>query len=262
MRIQRQAREHDLVLHRWRGWLYLGVADVNRQYRRTVFGMIWLMAQPVAWLTIIWAVFNPVFAPEFPHYLSYVAIGIVTYNAIGQTFASAPDTFIRHRNVLLNLPISPFDLVLRSVTSAIYTLAVQSPIAVAVLIWQGSLDLDGLPTALTGFALLIVFIIAITVIFAVIGTFSGDFRFLVQTSMRFLFFATPIFWLIPEEPGLRQLLAGVNPVTHYISMIRQLVEGYETPFDSLLFTLGWSAGAVLLAVLFWLLTRNSLTRAL
>ncbi|XBQ16880.1 MAG: ABC transporter permease [Oceanicaulis sp.] len=262
MRIERQAAQDASVLRRWRGWLYLGVVDVNRQYRRAAFGLIWLLAQPLAWLAIIWIVFEPVFAPQFPNYLSYVAVGIVTYNAAAQTLGSAPDTFVRHRAILLNLPISPFDLVLRSVTSSVYTLLVQSPIAIAVLVWQGALNPAGLGLAVAGFLLLFVFIVAVTVVFAVIGAFSGDFRFLVQVSMRFLFFATPIFWLIPAEPGLRQLLAGVNPLTHYISMIRRLVEGYQAPFDSLLFCSAWTAAAVLIAAVFWTTGRKALTRAL
>lgn len=250
------------VLGRWRSWLYLGMIDVNRQYRRSVLGIVWVVLQPIAWLLLIWTVFNPVFATTFPNYLSYVAVAVILYNAAAHAIGSASDTFLRYRNILLNIPIAPLNLILRAVVSSLYIFTIQLPVAISVIVLQNSFDPSGLIWAAVSLVLFIIFIISVSVIFAVLGALSGDFRFLIQTSMRFLFFATPIFWLIPTEESLRKLLAVGNPLTHYMSLMRQTVEGYVPEFNSFTICVVCSAGTALVAVAIWSWARKSMSRAL
>jgi len=63
------------------------------------------------------------------------------------------------------------------------------------------------------------------------------FRFAVQISMRFLFFATPIFWIVPETASMRRYLAVSNPLTHFLDAYRAALLGFEYA----LVNLGWLA---------------------
>ncbi len=247
---------------RWRVWLYLGLVDVNRTYTRAEIGLAWVMLQAAAWVALIAIVFNPIFVEEFPFYLSYVAIGVVAYNTASHIIASSSEAFLKHRATILNIPAPMLLFPLRTCVSGFYVGLLQAPVAVAVVWYQGSLQLDGLIWLAVAVPAFMVFLVGISICFAYIGAFSGDFRFLVQISMRFLFFATPIFWVMPESPGLRRLLGEVNPLTHFLELFRGGIMGYAPSALNLTVVACASVGALVLGVLFHFLLTNRTARML
>jgi ABC-type polysaccharide/polyol phosphate export permease len=56
-------------------------------------------------------------------------------------------------------------------------------------------------------------------VLGVIGARMRDLEHLMSTVIRFLFFATPIFW-IPGEGTLRSIVALVNPLAWFLDLLR------------------------------------------
>jgi ABC-type polysaccharide/polyol phosphate export permease len=250
------------AIARWRVWLYLGLVDINRTYTRAEIGLAWVILQAAAWVTLIAIVFNPIFVDDFPEYLSYVAIAVVAYNTAAHIFSSSADAFLRHRGTILNIPAPMLLFPLRTCVSGFYVGLLQAPVAIFVVWFQGSAQLDSLIWLFLAIPCFLVFLVGISICFAYIGAFSGDFRFLVQISMRFLFFATPIFWVMPEEPGLRRLLGELNPLTHFLEMFRGGVLGYAPSTLNLTVVACASVGAITLGAIFHFLLTNRTARIL
>src|SRR5690606_26321604 len=49
-----------------------------------------------------------------------------------------------------------------------------------------------------------------------------DLANVIKTAMRFLFFATPIFWASDERGDIRAALERYNPVAYYLHITRQV----------------------------------------
>ena len=200
-------KEFVFVLFQWRVWGSLGVIQVHRQHSRALIGPVWTIFQAAAWIGLIAIVFTPLFKDDFPEYLSYVAIAVIAYNIAAHVLGSSSDAIVRHYALVWNTPIRIMLLPMMTISSGAYKALLQLPV------------------------LLIAFL------FSVLGAFSGDFRFAVQISMRFLFFATPIFWIVPETASMRRYLAVSNPLTHFLDAYRAALLGFEYA----LVNLGWLA---------------------
>lgn len=64
----------------------------------------------------------------------------------------------------------------------------------------------------------------------IVTIFFPDLANLIKTGARFMFFASPIFWVASDSTGVRQFLSTFNPVSYYLGICRQ-VFGIE-PFDA------------------------------
>ena len=233
-------KEFVFVLFQWRVWGSLGVIQVHRQHSRALIGPVWTIFQAAAWIGLIAIVFTPLFKDDFPEYLSYVAIAVIAYNIAAHVLGSSSDAIVRHYALVWNTPIRIMLLPMMTISSGAYKALLQLPVLLIALAIEGDVNLAQawllVPTTLI-FLIFLIFLIGTSFLFSVLGAFSGDFRFAVQISMRFLFFATPIFWIVPETASMRRYLAVSNPLTHFLDAYRAALLGFEYA----LVNLGWLA---------------------
>jgi ABC-type polysaccharide/polyol phosphate export permease len=76
----------------------------------------------------------------------------------------------------------------------------------------------------------LVFLLGLSFLFAVVGTYMPDIRGALQTFMRGLFFITPIIWPAERAPENLRFLVDYNPLAFLVEAYRDLIlEG--TPLD-------------------------------
>lgn len=220
-------------------WLRLGVRDVFLQYRRAGLGVVWALVNVSIWIGVVQVFLGPAIASDRPYFLSYVAIGMVTYNFAVSIIAGGASCLSKYRSQVLSLPIPIFGIAIRHTTSALLVFAIQS---IAVF---GSLYLDGIVLDMNALAILpsiLVFVVLSLMACSglmVIGALYADFVFLLQSVMRILLIATPIFWYADQlNNSLRTAMSGFNPLAGAISAFRHLL-GVDTSWDPIYF---WSYG--------------------
>jgi len=77
----------------------------------------------------------------------------------------------------------------------------------------------------------------------------------VQTSMRLIFFATPILW-IPSSSGRLMVLAKINPISHFVAIVRDPLMYDRFPVDSWLVVLSINALGLVAGVVVYATTRR------
>ena len=79
----------------------------------------------------------------------------------------------------------------------------------------------------------------------------------VQTSMRLMFFITPILWM-PGQSGVLAELARVNPMTHYLAVIREPLLYNHWPATSWRVVLLVNAAGIVLGAITYASTRRKI----
>ncbi|NJO37946.1 MAG: ABC transporter permease [Rhizobiales bacterium] len=209
---------------RWPTWLRLGWTDFQVAHRRTVIGPLWQVVQVGIWVVGLTLVFRQALAASAPNYMAYVAIGVVLWNFMSAAITQGANGFVRHAGLIrdINNPILIYPF--RILANNLIKLLVQA--SVIVMVWPTTTVVLQ-PSAflsLLGLALMILTAFWAIPLLALIGVRFRDTSHAFQAVMRFLFFATPVFWL-PSGLGQRAYLATFNPLAHYLSVVRDPLLG-------------------------------------
>ncbi|MEZ5935281.1 MAG: ABC transporter permease [Alphaproteobacteria bacterium] len=219
------------ALLRWPTWLRLGWTDFQVAHRRTVIGPLWQVVQVGIWVVGLTLVFRQALAAKEPNYMAYVAIGVVLWNFMSASITQGANGFVRHAGLIrdINNPILIYPF--RILANNLIKMAVQA--SVILMVWPTT-TVALQPTALlsiVGLALVVLTAVWAIPLLALIGVRFRDTSHAFQAVMRFLFFATPVFWM-PSGLGQRDYIATFNPLAHYLSVVRDpLLGGTADPLS-------------------------------
>ena len=225
------------ALRQPRLWLALGWRDVRVQYERSIIGPFWLTIHAIAWIGAIVFVFSGVMG-EHNEYAVYVAIGIVLYNFITTIITDSSDLFVRSRLIIHSHPIPYFSIILKQVVIALIQLGFQSLTVIAVFVLTGTKLTAIAWLALPGLVLGVFAALAIVCLIALIGLRYGDFRFFLLAAMRLGLFVTPILWTVNPDSTVKFWVANINPLTHFINLVRMPLKGEIPPQISYVIVIG------------------------
>ncbi len=231
--LQKAWQDVKAALRQPRLWVALAWRDVRVQYERALIGPFWLTLHAVAWIGAIVFVFAGLMG-ELKNYAVYVSIGIVLYNFITTIITDSSDLFVKNRLIIHSHPIPFFSIFLKQVVVALIQLGFQSLTVIAVFIITGTKLTAIAWLALPGLILGILAALALVGLIALIGLRHGDFRFFLLAGMRLGLFVTPILWPVDPSSPVKYWVAQLNPLSHFINLVRMPLMGQIPPQSSYL----------------------------
>ncbi|MEE9303038.1 MAG: ABC transporter permease [Thiotrichaceae bacterium] len=199
-------------------WCQLGWYDFIFQHRRTVVGPLWQTLQMAIWASGLVIVFGSFHSNE-PNYIPYVVSGLVVWGLLSSFLVTGTNIFTGNSALILNIPNPQTLYIVRSVSLITIRFGFQLLVFIPVAIYfQLPLDTH-LLLVIPGILLILICFSSSMMILGVIGARLRDLEHLVAAAMRFLFFASPVFW-IPEEGSLRSILTLINPLAWFLDIIR------------------------------------------
>lgn len=213
------------ALRRRGDWWRLGWSDFLYRHRGTALGPFWQTAHAGLWALGLALIFSHSEASE-QNYVAYVSVGVVFWNYMQMAVTTGATTFTRYASQILNIRTPLSMQVLRVMSQNLSRLIFQSLLCLAVLVaYPGLVNLNIL--WLIPAVVALIFTSAwVGLAFGVLGARFADVDHIVTASMRFLFFATPVFW-VPGESSMRQALSLFNPFAHYLEVLRAPLLGQE-----------------------------------
>jgi len=205
----------------------LGFQDIKQAYRRSSFGPFWLTIGMAVQIVTMGLVFGIIFKIELAEYLPFLATSIIFWGLVSASINEGCMTFISSEAMLKQLNLPHFQYVVRTVwrniVSAGHNLVIL-PI-VLLLFWQ----FPGWPliALVPG---LIVLVLNLTWVVWALGMISARFRDMapiMSSVMTIAFYVTPVMWSpnLIENSSLSHLLLGLNPLYHWLQIVRLPVMG-------------------------------------
>jgi ABC-2 type transport system permease protein len=250
-------RAFDDLGHGWRQrqlWGYLGWQDIKQRYRRSVLGPLWISISMGVIATAMGLLYGVLFGQPIATFLPYVATGLLIWNFVSGCILEGSEVFIANEGLIKFLPaplsLHVYRLVWRQTLFFLHNLVIW---ALLIVIFPQPLSWSVL-LAVPAFAVLVLNGVWIAILAGIIATRFRDIPPIVASLTQLLFFMTPIVWsyeILKENLDERARLAELNPVLHFVEILRQPLLGQAIVWRhwcvvGAITVAGWSAALIFL----------------
>jgi ABC-type polysaccharide/polyol phosphate export permease len=243
--------------HLWPFWLRLGFDDIRARYARTALGPLWLLIKSGTWIFVMSLINSALFGQSMGSAAPYVAAGMCSWLILASILTESCDVFLYHGCLLTasSLPAS-FHLYRHLVRVSI-TFVQYMPIMLGVLAIRGiypSVSLLGLVPVMVMYLALAVWT----------GTLMGIFTLYVRDTPHLLHTVIPLIPIVSPLMWSRDMLkqhqwvADLNPVYHYVEILRSVALHAPLPWSSWVTVAGVNTGGLVVAFVVYRRTRGRL----
>ncbi len=210
----------------------LTMRDVTSQYKKSKLGMFWSLAEPLAFMGILYLVFGVGLragqSMEMP-FLCYLVSGMAVVQYFTGTLSQGSMAVRVHAYLLkkinFRLSILPVSTVLTGVINHLIFLAA----ALVVFLFKGIYPDWYWLQILYYMLALSLLLLGISWLTSSVGVFMPDLQHIVSIFGRLLFYVTPVFWSIDMLSPRLQYYLKFNPL-FYIAMGYRESLFYGVPF--------------------------------
>lgn len=237
----------------WRIWMYMGISEIRRRYRRTLLGPFWATLSVSIFIGCLGMVFPRLWHMDAKQFLPYFSSGFVIWTLVSTTITEGCGTFIDVSSFIkqINLPCPVYanSVVIRNFLTLLHHLVVY----VAIMI------IFRVPVNANTFLLIPgILILALTsswfcILFGFLTARFRDIKQIVASFLQISIFVTPIFWRPSQfgETFYAKLIVAVNPLYHFIEIARAPLLGQQPA------QLDW-VFSIVFCMVGWLFTMNVL----
>jgi ABC-2 type transport system permease protein/lipopolysaccharide transport system permease protein len=208
----------------WRLWTAWAWLDTLQRYRRSLIGPFWMTISMALTIGGMGLVFGTLFRQPLTDFFPYLTAGMITWQLISGmvnescTVFTLQDRFIKQ----LNLPLSIYPQ--RNVAKQFILFAHHFAIFVLVaVIFRSKVTVYTL-LAPVGLAVLFLNGVAVSLFIGTLATRFRDIGPIVTNLVQLAFFVTPVLWK-PELLGHRRYIADLNPLYHFVEIVRRPLLG-------------------------------------
>lgn len=243
----------------------LTMREVKGKYKRTVFGQLWSLANPLALMLIYTFVFALIFRitpePGDPSGIDVFALwllcGLLPWTFFSSVINQGVGSLVSNAGLIQKVAFSRIVLPLSLVASSGYNWLFEIAVLVVALSIVGAFVLPWLPLVLVAMVLLSVFAAGLALLLSIANVYFRDTQWFISIVLQLWLYLSPIIYplsLVEEASadvggiaGTPVTVLGVylaNPMVYFVELFRNLLYDNRWPDPSLwLITLVWAAGS-------------------
>jgi ABC-2 type transport system permease protein len=230
--------------------------DVKVRYKRSVFGVLWTLVNPLAMLLALSLAFTGVFTRDAPDYPLFVIPALLLWTFIAQTTVTVVREVAAGVDLWRRLRVPKSAMIVATTCTGLINLILSIlPVLIVVSLIRRApgIEIASLPLTV---ALTAVFVLGLSLFLAAAAVHFPDIADLYSMLLPALMFTAPIVY--PRHVVLPRLstLVALNPVTLYVEAFRAPL--YGTPLPSAAGFATMLVVAVAAVVIGWLAFTRSL----
>lgn len=254
----------------------LAMREIKGQYKRTIFGRLWSLANPLALMVVYTFVFSFVFRgqPDVgnPSGLDIFAVwllcGLLPWTFFASAVSTGMGSIVANSGLVTKVYFPRIVLPVASVFTVAYNWLFEMLILAIVLVFVGAFIYPWLPLVVLTMLLLAVFAVGVALLLSLANVYFRDTQYLLTIVLQIWMYATPIVYpvsLISDQSDRIGGLLGtpvtimdiytLNPMLHFVQLFRSLLyDNTWPPLSDVLICVAWAAVALLLG--FWAFARK------
>lgn len=240
----------------WSQARYLLLALVSRdlkvRYKRSLLGLFWAVAEPLAMMVLFTVVFSLLLRVEVENYPVFVLSGVVTWGFFRTGVMHSLDS-IRSNAALVKKIYFPREILpMATVAARGVHFCISLLLLIPLLLFLGAeLSWAWLSLPLLGLALLLL-VSAVSMSLAGLATLYGDITFLTGFALSGLFYLSPVLYPVSMVPDHLRDWYLLNPIAALLYCFRRvLLDGQWPPWLMLGATILFSIAVLLIALRFF-----------
>ncbi|MBG6214156.1 lipopolysaccharide transport system permease protein [Cryobacterium sp. CAN_C3] len=254
----------------------LTLREIRGQYKRTIFGQLWSLVNPLASMLVYTIVFAFILRvepePGDPSGLDVFAVwllcGLLPWSFFANVVQQGMGSIIGNTGLVQKVYFTRIVLPLSKVGSVGYNWLFEMSVLVVVLAICGSFIWPWIPMTLVMMVLLAIFAAGLALMLAVANVHFRDTQYFVSILLQIWMYLTPIIYplsLVQVQSDAHGGLFGttitlmdiyqVNPLERFVSVFRQLMydNRWPDPQEVMLCAI-WALGAFVIGV--WIFRRS------
>lgn len=202
--------------------------ELKQAHAANALGMVWVILNPLLQIAIYWLVFGlgirggaPV---EGVPYFVWMLCGLIPWMYVSSALGQGSNSIYARLGTVskMNFPLSIIPTYV--VLSQLYTHIILVAILLFLVILSEGVQVIGILGLLYGIVSLTSMLIAVSFVTSTLSTMLRDLHLLIQSSIRMLFFLTPILWVLTENiPLAFQVMIKMNPFYYIIQVYREVL---------------------------------------
>jgi ABC-type polysaccharide/polyol phosphate export permease len=250
---------HDVFKYRFVLYNLIGT-NLKARYRRSVFGFLWSLLNPLFTMIILAVVFSTVYKTSFTELGLYIMSGLLPWNLIANSLLGGSLSLVNAEGYLkkVYLPKQVFPITVLGVEVVNFCLSLVSLFVLAITLGaRPNFTWLLLPF---GLFLLSVFLLGMVLGISVITVYFRDFSHILQIGLTGLFYLTPIVYPISliSKPALVEIIR-LNPFYYFIEIFHEILKDSIVPSGSMWLTcILLSMGSYVLGVLIFQFKGNDI----
>lgn len=201
--------------------------DFKTKYKRSVFGVLWSLLNPLLTMSVQYIVFSRLFRFNIENYSVYLLTGIVVFSAFTDATTQAMNSIVGNAPLITKVYVPKYIYpVTKVLSSSINLLFSLIPLLLVMLITGVPLTWKLLLLPF-GIVTLLLFCIGMSFALSAAMVFFRDMQFLWGVLTMMWQYATPIIYDMSTIEGtFLYPLQRINPMYHYVTFFRTiLLEG-------------------------------------
>lgn len=225
------------------------------RYRRTFFGYLWTLFNPLLMMSVTALVFSTIFKMDLKTYAIFLFAGMIPFNYFSSSVTQSGQSLIMNEGLIKKVFIPKLHFPL-GVSVALLIDSVLTLIALFIIILviggKVSIALVSIPFA---YVLIFLFSFGLAMIMTVSTVYFRDLQHVVGIFMQALLFLTPVFYKPESLEGRVSWLIALNPLTQFVELFRAPI--YLGIFPDILVFFKAAVFAVLSLIIgFWVFRKN------
>jgi ABC-type polysaccharide/polyol phosphate export permease len=233
----------------FRVWHLLAMQDIRQRYRRSVLGPFWITLSTLVSIIALALVYTRIFKIPAEQYLPFLTLGVVVWGLLSSLLLEACSVFITAESIIKQVSL-PFGVhVARMVWRNFIVFFHNLTVGVLILVYMRTPVTVGIVTVPFALALIALAGTAAGYLLGAVCTRFRDIPQVLNSVIQVLFYVTPVIWTPAMLKGHEEFLI-LNPLYHYLEIVRAPLLGEPVPVGSWATTLACTAVLILSAHLF------------
>lgn len=258
MRLKEAALRHQLAklpwpsavreVVRYRAFILGSVRrEIEAQFKGSLLGSAWVLAQPLAMISVYTLVFAQVMGSRLPGvasvygYSVYLCAGLLAWNFFTDALSRLQGVFVNNGNLIKKSAFPRICLPLIAMGGSAFNFALVFLVFLAFLVVSGQFPGWVLWGLLPALSVQLLLTMGLGMLAATLNVFFRDVGQLVSLSLMFWFWLTPIVYPISALPAWAQHWMWLNPLAVLVHHYQQIMLHARLPEWWAWQALGWVA---------------------
>lgn len=208
--------------------------ELRARYKYTIFGFLWLVANPILQMLVIGFVFTFFMKQPVRNYYYFLFTGLLVWNFFSLSLTKTTPSIVFERSLIKKSAFPRAIIPLSIILSNFIHFFLAFLIFLVPVLFLGTLAAAHLPLLIVACFLLLLFTVGVSLLVSALNVRFRDVNFFVQAILIVWFYATPIIYSLTQMPRHLLWIWRFNPLTSILQLFQHALLGAPPPGPAML----------------------------